>query len=296
MTPEYSVVVLHGIGAGKGEERRGFSGKLKQLVAKSCPDVDACWHEAPWEGVNDKVDSVVHSVVNELLDEYDTTAVVMARSAEIRQGCAWLHSIAVFITRRVKRVGRWMEKLRRALAPCLLWYARKAVPNLMDALIDLPLYLTRGKGNTIREEVRKCIAEVVDKTGKGVILVGHSLGSVIAFDVLAETIAEGTDNRIKALVTFGSPLGWVTRIRQSDETLFFPPSLPRSLLNVKWVNFYDSKDPVPLCKELDPAVFGGVENRKVDSGKKLLRAHCAYWSNAEIAECIAGLMRGEGIA
>ena len=66
MTPKYSVVVVHGIGAGKGEERRGFSGKLKQLVAKSCPDIDACWHEAPWEGVNDKVDSVVHSVVTEL--------------------------------------------------------------------------------------------------------------------------------------------------------------------------------------------------------------------------------------
>ena len=192
MKPEYSVVVVHGIGAGKGEERRGFSKKLKQQVAKVYPDIDAYWQEAPWEGVNDEVDSVVHSVVNELLDEYDTTAVVRTRSAEIRQGYAWLHSIAVFITRTVKRIGRWMEKLRRALAPCLLWCARKAVPNLLDALIDLPLYLTRGKGNTIREEVRKCIAEAVDKTGKGVILVGHSLGSVIAFDVLAETIAEGT--------------------------------------------------------------------------------------------------------
>ena len=296
MNPEYSVVVVHGIGAGKGEARRGFSDKLKQLVAKGCPDIDAYWHEASWEGVNDTVDSVVHSVVNELLDQYDTESIVTTRSAEIREGCALLHSIADRIASAARKVKRWMGKLFRALAPCLLWYARKAVPNLLDALIDLPLYLNQGRGISIRKEVWGSIEASLKHTENGVILVGHSLGSVIAYDVLAEAIANGTGNRIKALVTFGTPLGWVTRIRQADQTLFHSPSCPPSLSNVKWVNFYDPNDPVSLRKELDPAVFDRVDSRRVDSGKNPLRAHCAYWSNAEVAKCIAGLMRGEGIS
>lgn len=289
MKPEYSVVVIHGIGAGKGEERRGFSDKLKQLVAKVCPDIDDYWHEAPWEEINDTVDDVVQSVVDKLMDGYIKDAAASKRRSQNGNGRAGRS----FIVRLIKKVKRMKQAAAEDLAPLLLRFAKRGIPYALDFLLDLPLYLSRDHGEAIRGRVREKIEEVFRKTDRGVILVGHSLGSVIAFDVLAEMIAKGENQLVKALVTFGSPLDWVMQIRRADRNL---PAIPFDVSSVKWVNFYDSDDPIPLRKELDPALFDGVENRRVDSGEKLIYAHCAYWSNAEVAECIAGLMRGEGIA
>lgn len=289
MKPECSVVVVHGIGAGKGEERRGFSDKLKQRVAKVCPDIDDYWHEAPWEEINDTVDDVVQSVVDKLMDGYIKDAAASKRRSQKGNGRAGRS----FIVRLIKKVNRMKQAAAKDLAPILLRFAKRGIPYALDLLLDLPLYLSRDHGEAIRGRVREKIEEVFRKTDRGVILVGHSLGSVIAFDVLAEMIAEDENKHVKALVTFGSPLDWVMQIRRADRNL---PALPSDVSSVKWVNFYDSDDPIPLRRELDPAEFSGVENKRVDSGEKLIYAHCAYWSNAEVAECIAGLMRGEGIA
>ena len=289
MKPQYSVVVVHGIGAGKGEERRGFSKKLKQRVAKVCPDIDAYWHEAPWEEINDAVDDVVQSVVDGLIDGYIEEASASKRRSQkgnVRTGLC-------FIVKLFKKVKKAEKAVAEKLAPLLLRVAKRGIPYALDLLLDLPLYLSRDHGKAIRGRVREKIEEVFRKTDRGVILVGHSLGSVIAYDVLAEMIAKGENQHVKALVTFGSPLGWVMQIRRADRNL---PALPSDVSSVKWVNFYDSDDPIPLRRELDPAEFSGVENKRVDSGEKLLCAHCAYWSNAEVAKCLAGLMRGEEIA
>lgn len=290
MKPEYSVVVVHGIGAGKGEERRGFSKKLKQQIAKVYPDIDAYWHEASWEEINDNVDDVVQSVVDKLMDGYIKDATVPKR----RSGKDYGRAGRNFIVKLIKKVKRMEKAAAEELAPILLRFAKRGIPYALDLLLDLPLYLSRDHGEAIRGRVRETIDEVFRETNRGVILIGHSLGSVIAFDVLAEMIAKGERNHVKALVTFGSPLGWVMQIRRADQNLL--PALPSDVSCVKWVNFYDSDDPIPLRRELDPSLFDGVENRKVDSGEKLIYAHCAYWSNAEVAECITGLMRGEGIA
>ena len=290
MKPKYPVVVVHGIGAGKGDARRGFSDKLKQLVAKEGLDPDACWNEAPWEEVNDKVDDVVQSVVDELLDGYLKEAAALQRRSEKGEARAVRSSIVKLI-QKMKRTKRAVAE---KLAPILLRLAKRGVPYALDLLLDLPLYLSRDHGEAIRGKVREKVEEVLRKTNRGVILVGHSLGSVIAVDVLAEMIAEGKGGHVKALVTFGSPLGWVTQIRQTDRILSSKP-LPH-VSGVKWVNFYDANDPIPLRKELDPAEFPGVENQEVVSGKMTIFAHCAYWNNPKIAACVAGLMRGDGLS
>ena len=148
--------------------------------------------------------------------------------------------------------------------------------------------MQKPKGDEIRNVVREAIANASTCADK-VILVGHSLGSVIAFDVAAEEIKKDPSCRISALVTMGSPLEWVTEIRRAATK--GQEDVPR--IDIPWINFWDHADPVPERKGLDKEVFIGVDNREVKSGKGLKGSHCGYWNNMEIAQTISDMIRGK---
>ena len=64
-----------------------------------------------------------------------------------------------------------------------------------------------GRATRIRERVTAELQAAAD-AGQRILLFGHSLGSVIAFDVLWELSREPTSSlRIDEFVTLGSPLG-----------------------------------------------------------------------------------------
>ncbi len=284
---KYSVVVVHGIGSGTGTAREHFSDDLKNLVAKECEGVDSKWFEAPWEGVNDSVDEVITATINELLDVYIEEADRKAKEAEEKRN-----------QERIAENARWYIKLWHLIksvfgkamsdAPAAgLRKVKKLLPSVLDALIDLPLYLDEENGAEIRSAVKKKIEEVINKTpAAGVVLVGHSLGSVVAFDVVKEYIKVGEAGKIKALVTMGSPLEWVTKIRRALGN----QTISTDVANIEWLNFYDEQDPVPLRRKLNEGMFVGVRNKKCSSGKILIEAHCAYWKEKCCAEKIAALM------
>ena len=101
-----------------------------------------------------------------------------------------------------------------------------------------------------------------------------------------EYIKVGEGRKIKALVTMGSPLEWVTKIRR---VLGIENSCD-GVANIEWLNFYDEEDPVPLRRELNEGMFVGVKNIKCSSGKILIDAHCAYWKEKCCAKEIAALI------
>ena len=284
---KYSVVVVHGIGGGTGSAREHFSDNLNNLVAKECEGVDSKWFEATWEGVNDSLDEVITGTINELLNVYIEEADQKAKEEKEKQG-----------QDKIAENARWYRKLWHWIKSCVgeamsdapavgLRKVKKLLPSVIDALIDLPLYLDEEKGATIRRVVKEKIEVAIDNAaGAGVVLVGHSLGSVVAFDVVKEYIRAGESKKIKALVTMGSPLEWIANIRRAlgIETSF------DGIANIEWFNFYDDQDPVPLRRKLDEGMFVGVNNRKCSSGKILIDAHCAYWKEKCCAEKIAALM------
>ena len=167
----------------------------------------------------------------------------------------------------------------------------KYIPDIIDAAIDLPLYMQSPKQEQIRKVVRDAIKRAKGNADK-VILVGHSLGSVIAFDVAAEELNENGSGNLAALVTMGSPLKWVTEIRAAESN--GKDVVPR-IKSIPWINFWDPADPVPEQEELDTKIFLGVDNREVKSRLDLVAAHCSYWNNAEIAETIADMIKGDVI-
>ena len=94
------------------------------------------------------------------------------------------------------------------------------------------------------------------------VLVGHSLGSVVAYEALCRI----PDHGITTLITLGSPLG-LRSIRESmsQKARDRLPNLPPGVL--RWVNIYDPGDAVALAGGL-AGYWPKVEDKTVDNEKE----------------------------
>jgi hypothetical protein len=106
---------------------------------------------------------------------------------------------------------------------------------------DVFVYLTNAN---VRKAINKVVADAV--TGEPAIIVSHSLGTIIAYDVLR---APGSAVTTPLFVTLGSPLGL-----SSVQSRLVPPALAMPRGVKQWFNAYDKRDVVAL-KPLDPAHF-----------------------------------------
>ncbi|HEX9934503.1 MAG TPA: hypothetical protein VGB38_04840, partial [bacterium] len=170
---------------------------------------------------------------------------------------------------------------------------------------DLQAYYS-GK-QTIRDRIRRCAADVIRRhQGKRILLVAHSMGSIVAYDVLTRT---ASDLSVDVLATIGSPLGLPVVIgkiheeRKSDlakkEALRVPPGV-----RTAWINFSDFDDRVALDYKLADE-YGknargvGVEDHLVCNnyecnGKRNPHKSYGYLRAPEMAEMIdAFLNRGK---
>jgi hypothetical protein len=106
---------------------------------------------------------------------------------------------------------------------------------------DVHAYFFGAVGEAIREVVRETL-RAVDGT---VVVIGHSLGSIVAYDVLREPEFAGLD--LPLLVTVGSPLG----ITEVQDLVARPLEVPHAA--AAWRNVCDGFDFVALDKRLRPA-------------------------------------------
>ncbi|MPZ84365.1 MAG: endonuclease [Actinophytocola sp.] len=97
--------------------------------------------------------------------------------------------------------------------------------------------------------MRHAVREALDGLDGPAVVLGHGLGSVIAYDVLREL--DGRGPTVPLFVTVGSPLG-VTEVRDLVRT---PLEVPVEV--TRWLNVSDPRDPVApdhaVRSELDPA-------------------------------------------
>jgi hypothetical protein len=134
----------------------------------------------------------------------------------------------------------------------------------------------------LREQARERIAREVDADTR--VLVGHSLGSVVAYEVLCEH----PHWPVRTLVTLGSPLGIPNLIfdRLQPAPVNGRGAWPGGIL--RWVNVADRGDVVALVKQLRPWFANGerVQDLRVNNGAK---AHdiSPYLTAAETGHAIA---------
>ena len=283
---KYAVVVVHGIGSGTGDARREFSAALKENVRKAMipSDSDIVWKEAEWEGVNDNVDAIARRVLSGLCSRYINDVQCKLDDNGDKSGkCGkWFWRVVSKLFSKAGMAGLYFQL-------GILNAAKQYLPDIVDAAIDLPLYMQNPKQDEIRDIVRDAIEWAAQRAGK-VILVGHSLGSVIAFDVAAAALSGKGPSSLAALVTMGSPLNWVTEIRRSRVG---GGTLMPCVDSIPWINYWDAEDPVTEFKKLDIGLFPAASNVEVKSGKKLFKAHCNYWEDNTIAAAIARMLGGD---
>ncbi len=136
--------------------------------------------------------------------------------------------------------------------------ARFGVNSLADAFLgkllkDLNLYYEdEEKRAVLRDDLEQ---KLLAAPGRKIMLVAHSMGTIIAYDVLTLLGQSDPDFEIDHFVTIGSPLGLphvkgkiieeFTHRGDEDERVRTP-----SVVKKRWVNFADRKDPVALDVKL----------------------------------------------
>jgi hypothetical protein len=133
----------------------------------------------------------------------------------------------------------------------------------------------------VKARVDEIVArKIADAAGGVRILVGHSLGSVVAW----EFVRQHPDHELDLLVTLGSPLGLRmvrSRLPEQGRTGGVPQQASR------WVNVRDRGDPVACAGDLT-TWWPGVADRYVDNGRDDVHNACRYLSKAETGSAIAG--------
>jgi hypothetical protein len=207
------------------------------------------------------------------------------------------------------------------LDPVYRLFISKPTELIADYLGDVAIYTSSDMKSKFYEVRERVLSGAVDKLTnllqedyEKIIVVGHSLGSVIAYDALNQiNLAMNEDEKLASqrdkltdLVTMGSPLDKVAfffrehipkeqyvkhlvlnnvnAFRRKDVAMHVSSHVRVSskmndfLTGMRWTNYWDPKDPV--SGPLD--FYEGVRNVEVDNGDKWGFAHNGYWSNMRI--------------
>ncbi|AKG20049.1 P2 GpE family protein [Calothrix sp. 336/3] len=203
-------------------------------------------------------------------------------------------------------------------------------PFLVNLVGDVAIYTTtdvKSEYQSIRQSILVESANFVQEILQDnlanydqVILVGHSLGSCIAYDTLndlivtssldADKISQKSLQKITGLITFGSPLDKMAfffremvpqdqfirqRILRNLQTFRVKQQIEGENLSwmknpvlidlpqVKWVNYYHLQD--PISGNLD--YYENLKNIRMEySAKWGQQAHIGYWSHPSFYESI----------
>jgi pimeloyl-ACP methyl ester carboxylesterase len=171
-------------------------------------------------------------------DEIET----LASHAAIEEGAAAIHQ------------STWLG--RRAVAIVSLLERISPLRGRIAAKVVRQAYVYLANKNA-----RKDIDNIVrPRLGTGeVIVVSHSLGTVVAFNLLRELSASGADIKVPLFVTLGSPLA-ITEVQRWVGGTFVIPKAVKA-----WMNFYDKGDPVTLGRSLSTGFTSGIVDTIVDN-------------------------------
>ncbi|MEU0358919.1 endopeptidase [Streptomyces cyaneofuscatus] len=153
---------------------------------------------------------------------------------------------------------------------------------LVRRMREVRYYLTKPD---LATEVRAFVRDEFDLNTT--VVIGHSLGSVIAYDLLRhqEVGAAGTPGpAIHTLVTCGSPLGIPAVRRLMGITDGTPLQLDS---HIRWVNVFDPNDFITGGAGLS-AVASGLTEAQVDNGIGDPHAALRYLRTTPVARAVVG--------
>ena len=192
-----------------------------------------------------------------------------------------------------------VQAVERAGGNILDWFKEKLnINNTADLILekklgDLHKYYSDAENyNHLTGLVMDEIAAHSDKT---ILLIGHSMGSIIAYDALRRLGRESSNVMIDHFITIGSPLGLphvVAKCREKHGSIRTPTIVKR------WTNFADRRDPVATDEHLrddyKPNSAGvRVEDNlvlndwRVESGVDIFHKSYGYLRTPEFSKVLA---------
>lgn len=140
---------------------------------------------------------------------------------------------------------------------------------------DVVAYLANER---LRSDIHDLLSYRLPSKRTPVIVVAHSLGTVVAADLWAEF---GQQYRTRLFLTAGSPLAVpLVRRRLHPRTAEWTRDLPDGF---PWVNVLDPVDPVTLARELRAPYFDpGIVNLEVENGRRF-HSEDRYLSHIAVA-------------
>lgn len=169
----------------------------------------------------------------------------------------------------------------------------------LDAYYSQTYMNIYGKERLVKDIIREQLARIIMKhKNKDILLIGHSMGSIIAYDVLTQNVPH---INIDTFVTIGSPLGLpiiMSKIASEQKHALIKKaklSTPENVLS-NWYNFSDLKDKVAInynlsddydensnrVRAIDKIVFNNYEY----DGKRNPHKIYGYLRTPELAKVI----------
>jgi hypothetical protein len=233
-----------------------------------------------------------------------------AMQGAIARALSWLNGHGLLTTAADERAWRALQ-LHAMLAWGAILYASNSGRRILVQYVgDVGIYVTShtlSSFDQIRDDIKALVRRVVcavyqQGRYERVIIVGHSLGSVIAYDalnglMLGDSLSGAFDvQRTRRLVTFGSPLDKTAFVFRAVDALTAPireglaaavqPLLiyrPSPQPTFDWVNLHSPHDIISGALDLYPQVI----NRRDLQADTPLWAHVQFWSNELLARTIA---------
>jgi hypothetical protein len=163
-------------------------------------------------------------------------------------------------------------------------WGRGAGALLLGRVRQVHAYLSDAR---VAGMIRAAVAAEIDL--KTQVLLGHSLGSVVAYDLLRCGV-EGPSSitpGVRTLVTFGSPLAWSAVRRRLEGPSPGSFSVPRG---ITWVNVHDPRDAVTAGAPLGP-LASGIVDHPVDNGSRDAHGARRYLRHKELARAVLDGLR-----
>jgi hypothetical protein len=204
--------------------------------------------------------------------------------------------------------GRVLGTLTKVLG----WFDVPTLAEVADMVADVFIYDGITRTQRIKKVVLAQILAAREASGRGVVLHGDSLGSVVGLDIIADLIEAGQigvdvprkDWPIRGFLSTGSPLAldvpFITGY--TDRANRLKRLLPARLSGFPWLNLYDSSDPVATGNLFglasDPSLLANMRGYRAlritdlspDSGFHI-RAHTEYWGHPTVAQHVVALAR-----
>lgn len=267
---------------------------------------------------------IISAVVLVAFAYADVLLAVGRASAEAKSIFAWMAippAVSPLTEAAAKVAGMWL-----AVWGVLAWVSAKVRGFLVQYVGDVAAYVgatTLDRFESIRERIKECtsttanaVYRMADDKGflyRNVAVVGHSLGSVAAYDCLNRMLNEDAHaggalrvrERTTGFVTFGSPLDKTaflfevntatkTAARAALAATIQPLITDRATTSIPWTNIFSRWD--IISGDLNFYGDDRVNNLIDFDAVTPLGAHTEYWANTLVWRVVDGILPAKSAA